>query len=197
MAIEVKKETGTVYKPVWQLILEDIPGGVTLSTSRVPSTTKELKAGTMLANSGTTGIYQFIKTGKSVGTQTAATARRFVAPVEFNANEFIFINGKTTGSTILRIARSANTVTIATKTALGTLGTASIIGQCAAAGATALLYSPVAVTRDDVEVRNADLSTLKNVTAGAVVRGTLDESVLPYPVTSGMKTALTARFRFA
>ncbi len=43
MSLQVTKESGSIYDPVFLKILEDIPGGVTVKTDRFPTDTKELK----------------------------------------------------------------------------------------------------------------------------------------------------------
>jgi hypothetical protein len=51
--------------------------------------------------------------------------------------------------------------------------------------------------RNNIQVRDDEGNLLDNLFAGAVVRGTVDESELPYFVTTAQKTSLTDRIRFA
>ena len=125
------------------------------------------------------------------------------SPVLFKVGEFLCKEAGNTCSTITRILSSASTLWIATTTALGALSTAGVMAfqggaaSTGATGATARLFDPDAILKNNIRVREDDLTTLYNVTAGAVVRGTVDESCLPYSVSTRDKTKLTARIRFA
>lgn len=198
MGIRVTKTTGTTYNPVFLKILEVIPGGGNICTDRVPSWCKELKKGALLQQSAdTTGIWHFIKSGKSLKTQTAATAMEYVADVSlFNVGDYIGKYGATTGSTITRVTRTANTTTIATGTAIGTLATASKIFEVDVAGTTGQLYTATAMLGETVRVRDDDLTTVDNVTGTLVVRAGVSEDALPYYITAADKTGLGARFWF-
>jgi hypothetical protein len=202
-ALGVSKKTGVYYDPVFLKILEDIPGGATVKMANIPTNVYELRAGTLLQEDATTaGLFNPIKTAKSTSTQTAATSitveQTDPDKVLFKVGEYIAVVGKTTGSTITVITQTAGTTqTIVTGTALGTLATASVVNQVSAAGATTKLYTADSILRDTIRCRENDGTTLQNVGAGAVVRGTVDESELPYSVETADKTALTARIRFA
>ena len=64
--------------------------------------------------------------------------------------------------------------------------------------AAAPLYTATCLLRDTVRVRLESGYTLQNIIAGAVVRGTVNESLLPVGVADeGVRTPLTARMRFA
>jgi len=198
MGLDAKKTTGTTYNPVWLKILEERIGGGYIATGRVPSATKELKAGTLLKEStATAGIFHFVKIGKSVKTQAAATAIAISNKHDFAVGDFAILHGKTTAATINRVSNaSVNTSVIATARALGTLATATYLDEANAAGATPLKLDPGSALKHNIRVRNDDLSTVNNVFAGVVYRGALNESILPYYVTSRAKTKLTARIRF-
>ena len=147
----ISTETGTRSNPVFLTILEDIVGGVTLSTTRIPSNVFKLPAGTLLSTTSTSKVYQPVPTAKSNSTQAAATAiqlDRGTSPLLFNVGDDIAVVGGTTGSTITRIATSANTVWIATGTAIGVLATASQVNMVAAAGATLKKYTAAAILKN-------------------------------------------------
>ena len=200
MALNVKKTTGKQYHPVFLDILEVETGGVTLATERIPSTTKFLKAGTLMSTSGTTGVWQFVKRAKSARTQAVGgTVFPVTTMQEFNVGDFIAIASKSTGSTITVIdtTTSPNTIIITTSADLGSMNTNSRIVEVKAAGAVATKYVPTAMLRDTYRVHSDDLATLKNVMASVVVRGSVDQSLMPYPPIASDKTAMTARIRFA
>jgi len=199
MGLDVTKTTGTEYSPVFHQILETMIAGGTLATNRVPSNIKELKEGLLLVESAnTSGLYQFIKAAKSVKTQAAATKMFFDNTFEqlYNVGDFVIVNGKTTAATITRIdsTSSVNTLIVATARALGTLATASVLVEAAAAGATALKYDPSCILKKTVKVREDDLTTINNVLGAIVLRANINESILPQPVTTRMKTKMTVRY---
>jgi len=202
--MNVKKTTETAYNPIFLKILEDIPGGVTISVKDIPSDVKEVKAGTLLCESTTTsGLFNPVKVAKSTKTQTANVSITVGPGHLFKVGEYIAKENGYTSSTISSITHTAATTdTIVTGTAIGALATATKILRCATrstatSGYRTAKYVAGAILRDNVEVRNDDLSTIYNVAAGAVVRGTVNESLLPLYVLDADKTALTARIRWA
>ncbi len=200
MSLGVKKTTGEQYDPVFLKILEKIDAGGTLKTDRVPSTVKEIKAGTIIAESSSTaGLFNIVKTGKVLAAVTTTTAVTVYVRSSnfFKAGEFVAKSGGSNGVTISSISRSGGTDTIVLALNLGTLTTLSVLYESTSAASTASKFSATAILGDTVAVRRDDLSTLPNVTISAVVRGTVDESVLPNPVKPADKTNLTARIRFA
>ncbi len=65
MSLQIKKEDGVVYDPVFLQIMTEIPGGITIRTldDRFPTTTKEIKKGALLnADLTSLGLYNVIKT---------------------------------------------------------------------------------------------------------------------------------------
>ena len=198
MSLQVNKESGVKYDPVFLKILEDIPGGVTVKTDRFPTTTKEIKKGALLnADATTAGLYNVIKTVKVTADGVSDATVVQVEPTDhlFKAGEFIFLWGAT-ASTITRVSTTAIAVTEALGSAVVVDG--AVLYETAAAATATALYDTDAILRDTIEVRKDGVPTLlDNIFAGAVVRGTVDESELPYFVTDQSKTDLTARVRFA
>ena len=198
MSLQVNKESGVKYDPVFLKILEDIPGGVTVKTDRFPTNTKEIKKGALLnADATTAGLYNVIKTVKVTADGVSDATVVQVEPTDhlFKAGEFIFLWGAT-ASTITRVSTTAIAVTEALGSAVVVDG--AVLYETAAAATATALYDTDAILRDTIEVRKDGVATLlDNIFAGAVVRGTVDESELPYFVTDQSKTDLTARIRFA
>jgi len=196
MSLQIKKETGVVYDPVFLKILEDIPGGVTVKTNRFPTTTKEIKKGALLnADASSAGLYNVIKTVRVTAAVGTAVTILAIEPTDhlFKVGEFIFLHG-TSASTITRVSNTA----IAFASTGSVIASGAILYETATITTATALYAASAVLRDTIEVRRGGVETLlDNIFAGAVVRGTVDESELPYFVTSQHKTDLTARIRFA
>jgi hypothetical protein len=200
MSLQIKKESGVVYDPVFLKILEDIPGGVTIKTNRFPTTTKEIKKGALLnADATSLGLYNVIKTVKATAAGATGVTVIAIEPTDhlFKVGEFIFLYGAT-ASTITRVSATAIAFGTALPTGSAPIASGAVLYEAAAAGASAALYKANAVLRDTIEVRRGGVETLlDNIFAGAVVRGTVDESETPYFASAPDKSNLTARIRFA
>ena len=208
MSLGIKKESGVQYNPVFLAILEDIPGGGTLKTNRIPAATQIIKAGALVnADASTVGLFNLVKTAKlkrTLGTSACVTI--YVYPTqEFIVGEYIGIQGRGSAATIAAITKAsggAGTDSIVFTAGGGGLNataiTGTIIEECSAAATTgaAVKYAATGILRNTTRVRNTDLSTKQNVDISIVVRGTVNESALPYDVTDADKTALTDRVRF-
>jgi len=198
MSLQVKKESGVKYDPVFLKILEDKPGGVTIKTNRFPSGTKEIKKGALLnADASTAGLYNIIKTAKVAFTPTSAGTVVLVEPTDhlFKVGEYVWLLGAT-ASTITRVSTTA--LALSHTLLHPTPASATVLFEVATVGTATVLYAAHAILRDTIEVREKGVSTLlDNIFAGAVVRGTVDESELPYFVPTIHKTNLTDRIRFA
>ena len=196
MSLQIKKEDGSIYDPVFLQIITDIPGGVTVATDRFPTDTKEIKKGALL-NDGGSGLFNIIKTVKTTAyAVSGATVLAIVPPDHlFKVGEKIFLKAAA-ASTITRVSSTAIAITAVLKLA-NTPATDTVLYETAAAGASAAKYDADCILRDTIQVRDEEGNLLENLFAGAVVRGEIDESELPYFVTDQQKTDLTARIRFS
>lgn len=198
MSLQVKKESGVVYDPVFLKILEDIPGGVTVKTDRFPDTIKEIKKGALLnAMTGASiGLYNVIKTAYVTADGVSGVTVLAVKPIDhlFKIGDRIYLYGAT-ASTITRVSTTAIAFTTEL-TSPGSIASATVLYEPSTINTSTALHGADAILRDTVEVRK-DGVALANIFAGAVVRGTVDESELPYFVTGTHKEELTARIRFA
>ena len=200
MSLQINKETGVVYDPVFLKILEDIPGGVTVKTNRFPTATKEIKKGALLnADATTAGIYNVIKAVRITADADSNVTILAVEPADhlFKVGEYIHLNGGTSATIVVVLP---GTLTIESALAHVDTPSGTVLHEAAAAVTTgsAALYAASAVLKNTIKIREDGVTTLlDNVFAAAVVRGTVDESELPYFVTTQAKTDLTARIRFA
>lgn len=198
MSLQITKDSGSVYDPVFLKILEDIPGGVTVKTDRFPDGITELKKGALLnADASSAGLYNVIKTVRLTATPTGGTTVLAVEPEDhlFKVGEFIYLYG-TTASTITRV--SATAIAVArTLVATGGAVSGGVLYETATIATATPMHSADAILRNNIKVRDDEGNLLDNLFAGAVVRGTVDESELPYFVTTAQKTSLTDRIRFA
>jgi len=204
MSLQILSQDGSKYDPVFLKILEDIPGGVTVKTNRFPTATTEIKKGALLnASASSVGLYNLIKTAKvkKAFTTLACWSLSVYPQHEFVAGDYIGLPGKGSSVTIASIVKGVGTdLIVLVADFLSTCATSTILRECGAAVTTgaAVKYSADAFLRNTIQIRKDGVTTLlDNIFAGAVVRGTVDLSELPYFVTAADKTALTARIRFA
>lgn len=208
MELYIRKEAGSAENPVFQKILEDIEGGVTLQLAAIPTDLKFIRQGTPVGASGTLGLYVPCKRAVSLKTHTAMKTLSVYPGHLFKAGDFLAKSTGTTASTIVSITHtSVTTDTILTGTAVGVLATNTVLHQTVTKGVASATIAqnrkntPVAVLRDTVTVHDFSkaISTCYNVTAGAVVRGTVKEAVARATgigFTAADKTSLTDRMRF-
>jgi len=198
MSLQVLKESGNLYHPVFLGLFEDIQGGVTVKTDRFPTDTKEIKKGALL-NDGGSGLWNVIKTVRVTADAASADTVLAVEPADhlFKVGECIYLAGGT-ASTITRVSSTEIAFETAIAETVSAPASGAVLFETDAAPATAVKFAADAILKDTVEVRSGGVATLlDNLFAGAVVRGTCDESQLPYFVTDADKTNLTARIRFA
>ncbi len=147
------------------------------------------------ADAATVGLYNVIKTVKV--TADAALGETILAVNSnhlFKIDEYLYTNLEHAEKIV---AVTPNTIEIAAALATGGVATGAVLYETATVDTATALYDTDAILRDTIKVRDEEGNLLDNIFAGAVVRGTCDESELPYFVTDQSKTDLTARIRFA
>ncbi len=223
MNMQISTETETRYNPVFLSILEEIVGGVTILTTRIPTTTKFLFPGQPLAPvTGTTsaGLYQIVKTAKlkrTIASTAVVTIYVYSSSLpnspghNFKVGEWIMVDGGASAATIAAITIGTGTSGVGTDIIYLTAGgggfnhasdliTGTLLLEAGNDVTTlaAPLYSASCLLNDSIRVRLESGTTLQNLIAGAVVRGTVKESILPCGCPNeAVKTPLTARIRFA
>ncbi len=142
------------------------------------------------ASASSVGLYNIIKSVKVVKNVVTGVTILAVEPTDhlFKVDEFIFLHGGS-ASTITRVSTTA----IAFASTGVVITTDTILYEAAAAGASAALYAASAILRDTIKVRDDEGNLLDNLFAGAVIRGDVKESDLPYFVTAQQKIDLTDR----
>lgn len=187
--------TGSITgkKVVFENILEDIPGGVSLPVTRLDYLTsgKEyLKAGTPVYVDLSTRIAQVCKTTKSAVVVDAthlyvAAGHHFKVGdsiTDFNFCRIISAIAASGTSYDVITAPSGLVYTVGTVYAQAAAGAASAYE--AASAAQACLYTPNGLTKNDVYIKegNADIAVVK--------MGTVREDALEYPLPTAFKKAL-------
>jgi len=205
MSLQIVRETGTVDPPVFQKILEDIEGGVTIATDNLPTDLVYLKAGVPLVAGTTSGVYRVCKRALSNSTQASTTLLLVKPGHAFKAGDFLNkeLSGAASVSTILSITHTSATTDSILVGAAMVLATNTVLYQTSAANATTYAGSPTAILRDTIRIHDnsAAVTTLQNLVAGAVVRGTVVETATKTIGHTGFTAKdkdsnLTARFRF-
>ena len=219
MSLAITAESEKQYYPVFLDILSDIKGGVTIATTNIPTSTLELFAGTPLhKNASTAGLYNPVKTAtlkRTLGTAACVCIYVYSANIpgepgqNFKVGEYIMVDNRGTAVTIAAITIGTKTNGVGTDIILLTAGSGGLhctaitgtkLQQAAAGGLASLaapLYTANCLLLDSIRVRKDDGTTLTNITAGAVTRGEVNESRMPFSApTEAVKTPLTDRIRF-
>jgi len=89
--IALRRTDGTQKKPLFKIILEDVPGGITLKTSELKSGTEDIEAGALLSEDPTTaGLFHLVKTAQVYEELAAAgTSLKVKKAHQFKVGEFI------------------------------------------------------------------------------------------------------------
>lgn len=195
--MQVKSSIGTERTSAVELILEDIPGGGVVAKADFPTTDTVMKEGALLGVDAN-GIYHVIKT-VAVNAIVALDATSFIVPngSALKVGDILTNTAKTvTTRAITAIAASGTayqTVTIADAFGVA-LAASDVLIRASATGAsgtaTVFAYTPVAIATNPVDL------TVDNTGCGLLVRGRVNESLLPYPVDAAIKALLPLiRFR--
>ena len=204
MSLQILSQDGSKYDPVFLKILEDIPGGVTVKTDRFKTVTTEIKKGALLnVSAASVGLVNLVKNARlahAVLGDTGATLFYIDNPHEFKVGDALCYRTGDSSASILYITEGSVSAAIVVNgtIAAGAMASGATLFQAAAQAASVQKYFPNAILRNTIQIRKDGVTTLlDNIFAGAVVRGTVDESELPYFVTAADKTSLTDRIRFA
>jgi len=189
----VKSETDTERSLCIEKVLEDIPGGLTVAQADFPDDTEEMLEGALLGVD-TNGLGRIFKTAELYEDEAdTETAYKVLKGHEFVVGDFITNSGLTGAAYAITEIDTSNAnydaLTVGT-----TLGVAMLDGEClvqataeAVAGSAALKYTLKGIALNTVDL-TADND---NLGCGVLVRGTVNESLMPYPVDANIK-AITA-----
>ena len=182
-----KKQSEFQYAPGIEKIIEDIQGGGTIARAELKGIIDELPPLVMVGKDAN-GLYHIVKTGRV--TAVDAVAIQVAKNHVFKVGEAVTIGGALTGasdviSAIDKTAPAYDTITLA-----GPIGAAKVddvlvlVTAKAAAKAAKFKYVPEVITMNKVDV------TVANQQSGLLVRGTVNEAVMPYPIDEAMKALL-------
>lgn len=172
-------------------VIEDIPGGGTIEKDDFKSTTTVMKEGAVLGVDSNK-LYHPVKTAELYEEAAVdAVAYKVKKNHEFKVGEFFMDAGKTSKAYAITAITTTETDydTITVGTTLGKVLAVGTVMIEAAAQATSLgggsyKYNPAGIALNSVDL------TKTNLGCGILVRGTVVESLLPYPVDSSIKALL-------
>ena len=182
-----KKEKEFQYHPGIEKIIEDVQGGGTIARKELKGIIKELPP-IVVVGRDENGLYHVVKTAliQKVSETTIEVAKNHV----FKVGEAVAIGGGLQGASdlIASIDKSnpeKDVITLAGEIGEGSTGQVLVLVKDKQdAGSAKFKYTPEVVTMNKVDV------TVANQQSGLLVRGTVNESVMPYPVDDAIKALL-------
>ena len=199
--MNLNKVSETQTYPIWKKILEDITGGVTVAVADIKSSTSEIKAGTIVGEGATAGLFHICKAAE-VYANAASTTVLILTNHEFKVGDFICNGLRSTAITVIATGDDYDTLTL---TAALTVVDGDALYEGTSEGIDdadiAAKYTAKGITKATVVTRayypqDDGYVALSNVTASVIVRGTINESLMPFIVPTVYKTALTDRIIF-
>jgi len=196
----VKSETDTERSLAIVKVLEDIPGGLTVAQADFQTDTTEMKEGALIGVD-TNGLGHIFKTAELYENEADdETGYKVLKGHEFKVGDFITDSGLAGAAYAITEIDTTSSEDYDTITVGTTIGHAMLDGEClvqataeAVAGSAALKY-----TLKGIATKSVDLTAdYDNLGSGIMVRGTVNESLLPYPVDANIKAmAALALIRF-
>ncbi len=182
-----KKEKEFQYHPGIEKIIEDVQGGGTIARKELKGVIKELPP-IVVVGRDENGLYHVVKTAliQKVSETTIEVAKNHV----FKVGEAVMIGGDLKGASdlIASIDKSnpeKDVITLAGAIGEGSAGQVLVLAKDKQnANSAKFNYIPEVVTMNKVDV------TVANRQSGLLVRGTVNESVMPYPVDDAIKALL-------
>ena len=170
-----------------ELVLEDIPGGGVVDPDDFKTASTSMGEGALLGVSS--GVYHLFKTAEIYEDEAdSETDYKVEKGHEFVVGDFITDSGLVGAAEEITVIDTTTSALYDIFTVATTLGHAMLDGECivqaaaqAAAGSAALLYSPVGMARQSVDL------SVANQGCGIMVRGRVRESLLAYPVDANIK----------
>lgn len=185
-----KKEKEFQYHPGIEKIIEDVQGGGTIARKELKGIIDELPP-LVVVGRDEIGLYHVVKTAR-VSSAVGATDVSFKVAKKhvFQVGEAVTVGGSLTGASEVITAIDKNDPSFDILTIASAIGAAKegdvlvLAAAKAAAKAAKFKYTPEVVTMNKVDV------TVANQQSGLLVRGTVNESVMPYPVDDAIKALL-------
>lgn len=185
-----KKQKEFQYAPGIEKIIEDIQGGGTIARAELKGIIDELPPLVMVGKDAN-GLYHTVKTGRITAAADADAVTIQIAKNHvFKVGEAVTVGGALTGaadviSAIDKTNPGYDTITLAGPIGAAEIGNVLVLVTAKAdAKAAKFKYVPEVITMNKVDV------TVANQQSGLLVRGTVNEAVMPYPIDEAMKALL-------
>ncbi len=202
MGLRIQRNAEIQYLPIFEGVIEDHPGGGIIAIADIPTTTILLDRG-VVVGVDSNGLFHVVKTAEVQEDVSSGNDIKVLTNEEFKVGDFISNGTISSAITAIDITSSDDYHTI-TVTSGFAVNDGDVLYQSTSEGLDAadvvIKYTPFGMTKNQMELTSYTSGTgatrQENVSSAIVVRGTVNESILPYPVTDGIKTSLTARMRF-
>lgn len=185
-----KKEREFQYSPGIEKIIEDVQGGGTIARAELKGTIDELPP-LVVVGRDSNGLYHVVKTAQVTAVASADAISIQVAKNHvFKVGEAVTIGGALTGASELITAIDKSNagydiITVAATIGAAAIGDVLVLAEAkAAAKAAKFKYTPEVITMNKVDV------TVANQQSGLLVRGTVNEAVMPYHIDDAIKSML-------
>lgn len=190
-----KVERSFQYHPGIEKILEDVTGGGTIARADLDVSFADVKLDELpplvIMGKDSNGVYHAVKTAE-MHADAAADATTY----QVKKNHLFKAGDKITKSGLAGIANTISSIdksnddydviTVASTLAAASDGDVLVLANADAdAGSAAYKYTPACITMNKVDL------TVANQSSGLLVRGTVNESVLPFPIDTNLKSALS------
>lgn len=190
-----KKESEFQYAPGIEKIIEDIQGGGTIARAELKGIVDELPP-LVIVGKDSNGLYRVVKTARVTAVVADAAKKIQVAKNHvFKIGEAVTVGGALAGASDLITAIDKSNASYDEITLAGTIGAAAIgevlilVSAKADADAATFKCVPEVITMNKVD------TTVANQQSGLLVRGTVNEKVMPYAIDAAIK-ALLPHIRF-
>ena len=190
-----KTEKSFQYHPGIEKMLEDVIGGGTIDRADLDVLFAnvqfdELPPLVLVGKDSVTGVYHVVKTA-----EMHADAAVDAVVYQVKKNHVFKVGDKITKSGLAGIANTISAIdktnadydviTVASTLAVASTGDVLVLADAdATAGSAAYKYAPECITMNKVDI------TVANQQSGLLVRGTVNESVIPFPIDATLKAAL-------
>jgi hypothetical protein len=194
--MQISSKTGTERNLAVELVLEDLPGGLTIEKDDFPTSCTGMKEGSPVGL-GTDGVGHLFKTAMVVRAVSTNDANLMVYENhEFKVGDYL---GNTVALTSTSAVASGAIITAITASGAGlnaitcawagpALAASAILVAVSGAGRSPMKYTLTGISTNTVDLEGGTAN--QNTGCGVVVRGRVQEKLMPYYVDSTLKALL-------
>lgn len=201
MGLGIYKNDETQYLPIFKEIFEEEQNGGIVVIADIPTATLMLDRGVVVGVSS--GLWHVIKTAKVYADVTSGAVIKVLTNNLFKVGDFISNENHSSEITAINTTASDDYHSITIDTGF-VVDDGDILHQSTSEGLddgdVALKYTPSAMTKNQIQLTKYSPGTGAtrqiNINSSLVVNASVNESLMPYPVTDEIKSELTDRIRF-